>query len=56
LSSKEFERFDNTMRKLIQVPHEKLKAALDEEKRDKNKERRKSKKTSALARESREQD
>jgi len=50
---KEFDKFDATMRKLIKVPHEKLKAALDAEKAEK---KRKPKKTSASGRESREQD
>jgi len=46
-NNREFENFDATMRKLIRVPHDKLKAALDEEKQAKK--RRKSK-TSASAR------
>ena len=50
---KEFENFDATMRKLIKVPHGKLKAALDAEKAEK---KRKPNKTSALGREAREQD
>lgn len=32
MKSEEFERFDNTMRKLIKVPHSKIKTKLDEEK------------------------
>ena len=51
-SGKEFENFDATMRKLIKVPHEKLKAALDAEKHEK--EKRKAKKPSALGHERRE--
>jgi hypothetical protein len=43
----EFEKFDATMRKLIKVPHEKIKAKLDAEKADK---KRKPKRTSASGR------
>lgn len=46
--SKEFQVFDETMRKLISVPHDKLKAALDAEKREKQKKRKS--KTSASGR------
>lgn len=35
----EFERFDNTMKKLLSVPHEEIKQALDKE--NKNKKRKK---------------
>ncbi len=52
-SSREYEQFDRTMRKLISVPHERLKAALDAEKRAK--EKRKSR-TSASGRASRAKD
>jgi hypothetical protein len=49
--SKEFENFDRTMRDLMSVPHEKIKAALDAEKRAKQKNRkRKAKKPSASGR------
>jgi len=37
----EFDNFDRTMRKLIAVPHSELKAALDAEKRAKQKRRAK---------------
>lgn len=47
----EFEKFDQTMRKLIQVPHEKIKAKLDAEKAAR---KRKPKKASASGRERRE--
>jgi hypothetical protein len=53
-SSDEFERFDNTMRELMKVPHEVIKAKLDAEKR--TKEKRKTKKSSASDRASREKD
>lgn len=43
--SKEFEKFDETMRRLLQVPHSEVKAKLDAEK--KAKKRKKSKKSSA---------
>ena len=46
--SEEFENFDSTMRKLMSVPHDEIKAALDEEKREKaRKKKRKAKKPSA---------
>ncbi len=51
----EFDRFDATMQRLIRVPHDKLKAELDAEKRAKGK-KRKAKKTSASDHVSREQD
>jgi len=44
----EFEKFDSTMRKLMNVPHSKIKAKLDAEKRAKQK--RKVKKPSASGR------
>ena len=47
--TKEFENFDRTMRELISVPHEEIKAALDAEKAAKErKKKRKAKKPSAL--------
>jgi len=45
--SDEFENFDRTMRDLISVPHDEIKAALDAEKVAKKK-KRKAKKSSAL--------
>jgi hypothetical protein len=39
----EFEAFDNTMRKLISVPHSEIKAKLDEEKAAKQQRPRKEK-------------
>jgi hypothetical protein len=45
MKTSEFEKFDNTMRKLIHVPHSEMKAKLDAEKRAKKK--RKAKKPSA---------
>lgn len=52
--SNEFDRFNATMRDLIQVSHSEIKAKLDAEKREKQK--RKSKKPSASARASGEKD
>jgi Skp family chaperone for outer membrane proteins len=49
----EFARFDKTMRKLIQVPHSKIKAKLEAEKATK---KRKPKETSASDRASGEKD
>jgi hypothetical protein len=49
--SNEFENFDRTMRDLMSVPHDEIKAALDAEKAEKQKEKRKAKKPSALGRE-----
>jgi CO dehydrogenase/acetyl-CoA synthase alpha subunit len=46
----EFENFDRTMRDLISVPHDEIKAALDAEKAEKQKKKRKAKKPSAVAR------
>jgi hypothetical protein len=47
----EFENFDRTMHKLIDVPHSKIKAALDAEKAAKaKKKRRKANKPSASGR------
>jgi len=43
----EFQKFDETMRQLIKVPHEKIKAKLDAEKAAK---KRKTKRTSASGR------
>jgi hypothetical protein len=45
----EFEKFDAAMHRVISVPHEKLKAALDAEKAEKQK-KRKAKKPSASGR------
>ncbi len=36
-SNEQFENFDRTMRELIKVPHSEIKAALDAEKREKQK-------------------
>jgi len=48
----EFENFDRTMRDLMSVPHDEIKAALDAEKAaKKRKEKRKAKKPSAVDRE-----
>jgi hypothetical protein len=49
-SSSQFENFDRTMRDLISVPHDDIKAALDAEKAQKQKKKRKAKKPSALGR------
>jgi hypothetical protein len=49
----EYEKFDATMRKLIKVPHSKIKAKLDAEKAEK---KRKHKRTSASDRASGEKD
>ena len=43
----EFRRFDETMRELMSVPHSEIKAALDAEKAEKQKKKRKAKKPSA---------
>ena len=43
----EFENFDRTMRELIKVPHSEIKAALDAEKAEKQRRKRKAKKPSA---------
>jgi hypothetical protein len=46
--SPEFENFDHAMRKLMSVPHSEIKAALDAEKQEKlKKKKRKAKKPSA---------
>ncbi len=45
--SKEFDNFDRTMRDLMSVPHDEIKAALDAEKAEKQKKKRKAKKPSA---------
>ncbi|HEY6338287.1 MAG TPA: hypothetical protein VIW68_07315 [Candidatus Sulfotelmatobacter sp.] len=37
MTSKEFENFDQTMRKLVTVQHDEVKAKLDAEKREKQK-------------------
>ena len=36
-SSKEYENFDQTMQKLLKVPHSEIKAKLDAEKKEKKK-------------------
>jgi hypothetical protein len=46
----EFDVFDKTMRELMSVPHDEIKAALDAEKADKQKRKRKAKKPSASGR------
>ena len=43
----EFENFDRTMRDLMSVPHDEIKAGLDAEKAAKQKKKRKAKKPSA---------
>jgi hypothetical protein len=43
----EFERFDRTMHELIKVPHSEIKAALDAEKEEKQRTKRKAKQPSA---------
>jgi hypothetical protein len=43
----EFENFDRTMRDLMSVPHDEIKAALDAEKAAKQKKKRKANKPSA---------
>lgn len=48
----EFERFDNTMKKLLSVPHEKIKQALDKE----NKKKKRRKTTSSASRVSNDRD
>jgi hypothetical protein len=45
--SSEFEKFDRTMRDLMSVPHDEIKAALDAEKAEKQKKKRKTRKPSA---------
>jgi hypothetical protein len=50
-SSEEFENFDRTMRDLMSVPHDEIKAALDAEKAQKRrKAKRKAKRPSASGR------
>jgi hypothetical protein len=46
-TSGEFQNFDRTMRDLMSVPHSEIKAALDAEKAEKQKKKRKVKKPSA---------
>ncbi len=53
-TNNEFEKFDATMRQLMKVPHSEIKAALDAEKREKQK--RKAKKPSASGHASRDAD
>jgi hypothetical protein len=48
-SSEEYDNFDRTMRELMKVPHDEIKAALDAEKVEKKK-RKAKKKPSALDR------
>jgi hypothetical protein len=50
MKSSEFEKFDRTMRDLMSVPHEDIKAALEAEKAEKLKKKRKAKKPSASGR------
>ena len=45
--NEEFDNFDRTMRELMSVPHDEIKAALDAEKAEKQKKKRKAKKPSA---------
>ena len=45
----EFDNFDRTMLQLISVPHEQIKAALDAEKTNKQKKKRKARKPSLRA-------
>ncbi len=52
--NEQFEQFDRTMRELIKVPHDQVKAALDAEKEAKEKKRKA--KPSASDRASRERD
>ena len=47
MKNTEFENFDRTMRDLMSVPHDEIKAALDAEKAEKQKKKRKAKKPSA---------
>jgi hypothetical protein len=49
-SSEEFQNFDRTMRDLMSVPHDEIKAALDAEKAAKQKKRKARKKPSASCR------
>jgi len=48
MKSKEYQRFEDTMKELMKVPHSVIKAKLDEEKQRK---RRKKSKTSSVSRE-----
>ena len=52
----EFQKFDQTMRELMSVPHSEIKAALDAEKAEKKKKRKAKKKPSASGRASRDGD
>jgi hypothetical protein len=49
-ATEEFENFDNTMRKLISVPHSEIKAKLEAEKTAKGKGRKKPKSVSTKTR------
>ncbi len=49
-TAEEFENFDRTMRDLMKVPHEDIKAELDAEKAAKENKRKAKKKPSALGR------
>jgi hypothetical protein len=54
--SVEYENFDRTMRDLMKVPHDEIKAALDAERAEKQKKKRKAKKPSASGRAGRDGD
>jgi hypothetical protein len=56
MKSEEYENFDRTMRELMKVPHSEIKSALDAEKVERQKKKRKAKKPSALGRASDEKD
>jgi hypothetical protein len=47
--NKEFENFDSTMRKLIQVPHSEIKAKLEAEKAEKQRKKKREAKQQAPA-------
>jgi hypothetical protein len=55
-SSDEFQNFDRTMRDLMSVPHDEIKAALDAEKAAKKQKRKAKKKPSASGRAARDGD
>lgn len=46
----EFDAFDETMEKLLQVPHSELQKKLDEEKREKTKKKKRARTTSSSGR------
>lgn len=56
MSESQFSNFDETMKKLISVPHSEIKAALDAEKAEKQKKKRKTKKPSTSGHASRDKD